>query len=191
LGFLLLFNETVQQYLTIRYDPSWPFNYLPSMWRVWMLHYGGCSLAVASLVFAWRCPAEIEQYASPFTMADVERHHYTAHQATGFISSRLSILYVGLSAWEESVRKASNFASRRLRPDQPNLGVGSSPDLQSSDQWGLGLIHIWELNDIKHPKTRIAVYLLFRAGLVLVSIPAIVTFLQVTAIAVIHFLVSV
>jgi hypothetical protein len=185
LGILLLFNETVQQYLTIRYDPSWPFNYLPSMWRIWMLYYGGCVLAVASLVFSWRCPAEIKQYASSFMMADAERHHYTSHRLTDIISKRLNDLYSGLSTREESITKT--FASPRLKPDQPNLGVGSSPDLQSGDQWGLGLIRIWELNDIKRPKTRIAVYLLFRAGLVLVSIPAIVTFVQVTLIAVRHF----
>jgi hypothetical protein len=180
LGFLLLFNATVQQYLTIRYDPSWPFNYLPSMWRVWMLYYGSCFLAVGSLVFARWCPAEVKQYPTAFMMADAERHHYTDQHLTHLISNRLSILYAGLSTREDSIFNASTFGFRRLKPDESNLGVGSSPDLQSADQWGLGLIHIWELNDIKHPKTRIVVYLLFGAGLVLVSIPAVVTFLQVT-----------
>jgi hypothetical protein len=68
----------------------------------------------------------------------------------------------------------------RLKPDQPNLGVGTSPVLGSSDQWGLGLIHIWTVNDIKRPTLRIIIFLLFSAGLALLAVPALFTLVQVT-----------
>jgi hypothetical protein len=180
-GYLLLLNDTVQQYLTIRYDPAWPFNYLPSLWRVWMFYYGSCFLAVGSMIFASRCPAEIKQYASAFSMADAQRPHYTAHQRTKEIADTLSKLYARMSKWEHSI-----FEWPRLRPELPNLGAGTSPELQTSDQWGLGLIHIWTLNDIRRPKSRIAAYLFLWAGLVLLSIPALATFVQVTRVLVTH-----
>jgi hypothetical protein len=173
-GYLLLFNEHVRQYLTIQYDAGWPFGYLPSMWRIWMLYYGSCSLAAGSIFFAWRCPARVKQYGSAFEMADRERHHRAAHNPTT-ISKELKDVYERMSNWENSI-----FTWPKLQPDHPNLGV------QSSDQLGLGLIHIWEVGDIKWPGWRIATLLLFRAGLILVSIPAVITFLQVTRFLVKH-----
>jgi hypothetical protein len=174
-GYLLLLNENVHHYLTIQYDAGWPFNYLPTMWRVWMLFYGSFLLAMGSTLFAWWCPTEIKQYASPFSLVDAERPHLTAHSQTQQIADRLKTLYSRMSPWESTI-----FALPRLKPDLPNLGAGTSPDLRTSDQWGLGLIHIWTVNDIKHPTWRIIILFLFRAGLVLLAIPAGFTFLQVT-----------
>lgn len=66
---------------------------------------------------------------------------------------------------------------QKLDPDRPNLGAGVVFNL--GDQWGLGLIHIWSVNDIKRPVWRITVFLLFWTRLLLLAIPAGVTFLQV------------
>ena len=182
-GYLLLLNENVHHYLTIQYDANWPFNYLPTMWRVWMLFYGSFLLAMGSILFAWWCPAEIKQYASPFSLADAERPHLTAHNQTHHIADKLKALYSGMS-----VRESAIFVFPRLKPDLPNLGAGTSPDLVTSDQWGLGLIHIWTVNDIKHPSLRIIILFLFKAGLVLLAIPAGFTFLQVTLLLAKHVL---
>jgi len=174
-GYLLLLNERVHQYLTIQYDSVWLLNYLPSMWRVWMLYYGSFFLAMGSIFFAWRCPVEVKQYASAFNLVDVERPHRTAQNQTQEIARELKTLYEGMSKWERSI-----FTLPLLKPDQPNLGVGTSSDLISSDQWGLGLIHIWTVNDIKRPTLRVMILLLFTVGLALLAVPALFTFVQVT-----------
>jgi len=80
-----------------------------------------------------------------------------------------------MSEWESSI-----FLRPRLKPDEPNLGANTSPDLATGDHWGLGLIHIWEVNDIKCPTLRIFILFLFRAGILLLAVPAGFTFLQVT-----------
>jgi hypothetical protein len=158
-GYLLLLNERVQQYLIIQNDVGWPFNHLPAMWRIWMLFYGSVFLAMGSMLFAWRCPAEIKQYASSFSLVDAERPHLTAHNQTQQIVDKLRALYNSMSKWESSI-----FVLPRLKPDQPNLGAGTSP-LITADHWGLGLIHIWTVNDIKHPTWRIMILFLLWAGL--------------------------
>src|SRR5262249_3999128 len=56
-GYLLLLNDNVRQFLTVQFDAGGLFHYLPSMWRVWMLYYGSFSLAIGSILFGWRCPA--------------------------------------------------------------------------------------------------------------------------------------
>jgi hypothetical protein len=182
-GYLLLLNEHVHTYLTIQYDADGLGHYLPPTWRVWMLFYGSFLLALGSMLFAWWCPAEIKLYASEFQMVDTERPHLTAQNLTHQITGNIKALYESLSNWEDSI-----FKMPRLRPDLPNLGAGTSPYLQTSDRWGLGLIHIWRASDIKHPKMRILILVLFRAGIVLLTVPAIVTFLQVTILLTKHLL---
>jgi hypothetical protein len=178
-GYVLLLNENVHQYLTIKYD-GWLLHYLPSTWRIWLLFYGSFFLASGSILFN-RCPTEVKQYASAFQMVDAERAHRTAQNQTEQLVKEVKALYANMSKWENSI-----FILPRLRPDQANMGVGSSPDLASSDQWGLALIHIWTVNDIKYPAWRIAVFVLFGAGLILLAVPAGLTFLQVTFLAVIQ-----
>jgi hypothetical protein len=154
-GYLLLLNEHVHHYLIIQYDADWPFNYLPSMWRVWMLFYGSFLLAMGSILFTGWCPVEIKRYASEYSLVDTERPHLTAQNQTQQIADNVRTVYSGMSKWENSI-----FNLPRVKPDQPNLGAGN--ELQTGDQWGLGLIHIWRVNDIKHPTLRIIVLLLFR-----------------------------
>lgn len=178
-GYLLLLNEHVQRYLIIQYDAGWPFNYLPALWRIWLLFYGSFSLAIGSILFAWRCPVEIKRYASPFMLVDAERNHIAAHgQTEKEIAKKLQALYEGMSHWEQSL--FDRFQLTRLRPDLPNLGASDIPELRTSDHWGLGLIHIWRVNDIKHPILRIAIFFLFWMGLIFLAIPAAFTFSQVT-----------
>jgi hypothetical protein len=182
-GYLLLLNENVHSFLVIQYDAGWPFNYLPSLWRLWLLFYGTFFLAIGSLLFSWRCPSEIKQYASPYALVDTERPHLTAHQFHNQIADKLAVLYSGMSRWENSL-----FKLPRLKPELPNLGAGTSPELNTGDQYGLGLIHIWSIRDIKQPVWRIVIFVVFWAGLILVAVPAGFTFLQVTLVAVKHLL---
>jgi hypothetical protein len=168
-GYLLLLNENVRQYLTIRFDV------VPSMWRVWLLYYGSFALAIGSILFTFWCPAYIKKYASAFQMADAERHHRTAQNQTGQIAQELSALYTRMSKRENSI-----FDLPKLQPDQPNMGIGSPTGLSSSDQWGLGLIHIWSVSDIKYPRWRFLTLVLFSAGIIALAVPAGWTFVQVT-----------
>src|SRR5258708_31939217 len=72
-GYILLLNEDVHQHLTIKMD-GWLLQYLPSIWRVWLLFYATFALAIGSIIFSGRCPAQIKGYASAFGMADAVRH---------------------------------------------------------------------------------------------------------------------
>jgi len=132
-GYLLLLNEHVHSFIVIQYDAGWPFSYLPSLWRVWLLFYGTFFLAMGSMLFSWQCPSEIKRYASPFALVDTERSHLTANQFTPQIADKLATLYEGMSRWESSL-----FELPRLKPELPNLGAGTSPELSTGDQWGLG-----------------------------------------------------
>jgi hypothetical protein len=117
-------------------------------------------------------------------LVDSERPHLVAHgQTQEIIPRKLAGLYDSMSKWEQTL-----FTLPRLRPDLPSLGAGTSDELGTSDHWGLRLIHIWTISDLKTPTLRILVLVLFRIGLMLVAIPAGVTFLQVTFLLAKHLL---
>ena len=130
-----------------------------------------------------RYRTEVESWRELQSQNITERPHLTAHNLTHQIADKLVTLYDSMSASENSI-----FKMPRLNPKEVNLGVGTSQGLQTSDQWGLGLIHIWRVNDIKQPKLRILILVLFRVGIVLLTVPAIVTFLQVTILPMKHLL---
>jgi hypothetical protein len=136
------------------------------------------------MLFSWRCPHEIKRYASPYALVDAERSHLTANRfGQQQIADNLASVYRGMSRWESSL-----FKLPRLKPELPNLGAGTTTELETGDQYGLGLIHIWSVNDIRRPVWRIIIFILFWAGLFMVGFPAAVTFLQVTIVAAKHLI---
>ena len=116
-GYLLLLNDHVHDYLTIRYDADWLLTYLPSTWRIWMLFYGSFFLAMGSMLFAWRCPAEIKTYASAFNYVDTERPHLTAKNQTQQIAHKVGTMYSVISKMRELT-----FPEAKAKPLRPELG---------------------------------------------------------------------
>src|SRR5258707_15077077 len=107
-GYILLLNDNVHQYLTIKYD-GWLLQYLPSIWRVWLLFYGTFFLAIASLIFSAACPVQIKRYNSAFGMADAERHHTVAQHQEEPARQDLRSRYDGMSKWERSIGPQIRF----------------------------------------------------------------------------------
>jgi hypothetical protein len=183
-GYLLIMNEHVHAYVSLLNDAGWPFHYFSPMWRIWLLFYGSFSLAAGSLLFARWCPPEIKQHGTAFHLVNLERSHLVAHaQTRDIIAYKLRALYQGMS-----VRERPLFTMPMLDPDAPNLGAGTSPGRETGDQFGLGLIHIWQISDIKRPNLRAAIFVFFWAGLILLAIPAGVTFVQLTILLATHLL---
>ena len=172
-GYILLLNDNVHQYLTIKYD-GWLLQYLPSLWRVWLLFYGTFALAIASIIFSRFCPTEIKRYVSAFAMVDAEREHSHHPNRTEEIRRQLRDLYEGMSKWEGSI------FPYKLKLHEPDLGI------QWSDILSGTLLYRWILADIKRPVLRIITLLIFAAGLTLLAVPAMFTFLQVTVLLLGH-----
>jgi hypothetical protein len=164
-GYLLLLNDNVHDYLKIKYD-GWLLPHLPSLWRIWFLYYGSISLAVGSILFAWFCPIEIKRYASSFEIVRMQRdldvQEFSAEQLRGELQSA----YKKLSRWAQSLYPI-DFSDTPLGAPSSDLGTTV-------------LIHRWRMMDVKWPVVRLTVFVLFSIGLLLVAVPAAVTFVQVS-----------
>lgn len=95
LGYMLLLNEQVHQYLTIKYD-GWLRHYLPNVWRIWLLFYGSFFLAAATILYSIFCPPEVKRYSSAFEMADGEaKHQYNLNQSA-LVQREAKRIYEGM-----------------------------------------------------------------------------------------------
>jgi len=174
-GYMLLLNEQVHQYLTIKYD-GWLLNYLPNVWRIWLLFYGSFFLAVATILYSLFCPPEVKRYSSAFEMADGEAQHQYNMGQSKMVQDYVKRLYADRPEWMKAVTdpKGLNF----------NFDVQNYTDPKGA--LSTYFIHQWTLRNIQRRGLRIFLYLLFAIGLALIAIPAGITFLQVTSLPVKH-----
>jgi len=169
-GYMLLLNENVHQYLTIKYD-GWLLRYLPSVWRIWLLFYGSFFLAAGSILFSFYCPRELKRYASAFEMADGETEHQYKLGQVNMEKDLVRALLSKRSKWEKEI---SGLSEQELERSQSGYGADPKSDLSKL------FMHHWHLSNIQRPTLRIPIFLLFATGLSLLVIPAAVTFIQVT-----------
>ena len=108
-------------------------------------------------------------------MVDAERDHIEGQFHSLSLRDRLKSLYEGLSKWEALVFPRIDFR-------HPTLGVSTS------DLTGRMIIFLWNLKDLKQPRLRLLIAILFAIGLTLLTVPAVFTFMQVTFVALRHFM---
>lgn len=168
-GYMLLLNDNVHQYLTIKYD-GWLLNYLPSVWRVWLLFYGSFFLATAAVTYSFFCPPYVKEFPSPFELAESLTPHMLRHDCGSGLILGLTALYARMSQWERSLTNLEPFDFE----EQP-----ASKD-DAFRQISNALFQIWTIQDVWHPRLRMFLLVMFAVGLALLAIPAVFTFVQVT-----------
>jgi hypothetical protein len=165
-GYLLLWNAKFQDLLSIKFDTHY------SIWRIWMIYYGGICLAVATALYSWYCPKPIKDHETASALAQSEAEHLTT---MGLGPSYLNDV--------KSLESRCTSAERALFPpdrplDQHIIGVRGTvrerPALSSL------VIYAWRLHNIRHPRWRLIIFVLYGLGFVLLGIPAVWTFMQVT-----------
>ena len=174
-GYMLLLNEQVHQYLTIEYD-GWLLNYLPDVWRIWLLFYGSFFLAAATILYSAFCPQEVKRYSGAFEMADVERKHHVNMNQAALIQHEVRKIYLEMPKW-----MFPYFDMDGMNHEE-DVSTFVNPDAYLSKF----LFLQWSIQDMRLRELRIFLYLLFAVGLILIAIPTAFTFLQVTWIPMRH-----
>jgi hypothetical protein len=168
-GYMLLLNDQVHQYLTIKYD-GWLLKYLPNIWRIWLLFYGSFFLAAATVLYSAFCPEEVKHYTSGFEMADTEAEHQFNLNQSKLVQHQVREIYLGMAPW-----MASYFDMNGMN-HEADVSTFSNPVGYLSKFFVLQ----WTIRNMERRGLRICLYLLYAIGLTLIAIPAAFTFLQVT-----------
>jgi hypothetical protein len=174
-GYMLLLNENVHQYLTVKYD-GWLLKYLPNVWRIWLLFYGSFFLAAATVLYSVFCPPEVKQYSSAFEMAEMEAKHQINLRQASVVQDRVKWLWDQMPLWMVPYFDANNinFKDEVYNREDPAGYLSQFCLLQ------------WMILDMWHRGIRCCLFVLYAIGLALIAIPAVFTFLQVTWIPVKH-----
>jgi hypothetical protein len=172
-GYLLLWNDKFQDFLTTKFDAHSHY----SLWRIWMVYYGGICLAVATGLYSWRCPKPIKDHETAFALAQSEAQ-YLLVMGTGpkyladveALESRCSAAERAL--WPPDRPRSESFSQERL------FGRSDAPEI-----WGSLIVYAWRLHNIRHPRLRLVILVLYWLGFALLAIPAVWTFVQVSIFA--------
>lgn len=172
-GYMLLLNDEVHQYLTIKYD-GWLLKYLPNVWRIWLLFYGSFFLAAATILYSVFCPPEVKRYSSAFEMADAEAaHHYNINEAP-LVQHKAREVYLDMPQW------MLPYFDMDGMNHEADVSTFSHPVAHLSKF----LILQWMIQNMQRRGLRIVLYFLYAIGLLLIGVPAAFTFLQVTWISI-------
>lgn len=165
-GYLLLWNAKFQDFLTIKFDTHF------SLWRIWMVYYGGICLALATGLYSFYCPKPIKDHGSAFELAQSECQHLaTVGRGEKYLAD------------VKKLEAECTAAERKLfPPDRPreelllqSIGTPREPEFLASF-----IIYAWKVHNIRHPWLRPSILFIYSLGFVLLGIPAVMTFLQVT-----------
>lgn len=165
-GYVLLWNAKFQDFLTIKFDTH------ISLWRIWMIYYGGICIAVATALYSCFCPKPIKDSGSAFELGQRESGH-------------LLVMGTGPKYLEQvkALEDNCNEAERALwPPDRPrdNLISAASQNSRGPEILASLIVYNWRLHNIRHPRLRQIILTIYCVGFALLAIPATATFLQVT-----------
>jgi hypothetical protein len=172
-GYMLLLNENVHQYMTIKYD-GWLLKYLPSVWRIWFLFYGSFFLSIATILFNYFGHPDFKRYETPYQKSEAESEQVLRMGGLQGTANELRTEYANLTEREKEL----------FTLDAPDLNNLVGDDVARLKNISQCLILSYLLRSVKRPALRGLIYILFRLGLMLIAIPAMFTFGQVSLIVV-------
>jgi len=163
LGYLILFQEDIIRYL--RLHASFCENCEVS-WRLHLFYFGCCFFAVASLLYAFRCPPLINKYEGAPDFFEAEKNYFSNARNLNYLFHLIK-REKGVPAFHPgNLLRHTNTETTAVEPGEMQFLAGLMGEhyvLQIRNDWFVR----W---------TILAAYWI---GFILISIPTIATFSQV------------
>jgi hypothetical protein len=161
LGYLIIFHSDLINYLNIH--TSFCENCSVS-WRLYMFYFSCCFFAMGSVIYAVRCPRTIKEYAVARDYFEADKHYFCSADNLAYLFDLLD---------REGAEPSDPFPLRSKLASQTNVIPDQLPYLA-----GLMGQHFF-LENRKHPWSRMAVFVSYAVGFILLGIPTVWTFFQV------------
>ncbi|TBD34873.1 hypothetical protein [Rhizobium ruizarguesonis] len=161
-GYLLLFNGEIVNFLSLHTDFCRPASCGPSL-RLLLLYLGCCSIAVGAALYGLKCPALIKKYDSAAAFFEAEKAYFCQPRNLDYL---LKLIELGTEA-EPLARNPSNFNYNGERRDvDPN---------SLADPMG----ELYRLLNVSHPRIRLVALISYCVGILILLVPTAMTFVQV------------
>lgn len=133
-------------------------------------------MAIATLLYSYFCPPDVKRYGSPYEKANAETEHVHRLGGMNGVANEYSEVYDALTEREDSIYPFYKMELGNPPPD----AAGQLKRISKC------LVQMWLMRNLKRPRLRGAIYILFALGLALIAVPAVFTFTQVSLIAAKH-----
>ncbi|TIM31734.1 MAG: hypothetical protein E5Y63_06105 [Mesorhizobium sp.] len=161
-GYLLLFNAEIVEYLSLHTDFCQPASCGPSL-RLLLLYLGACAIAIGAALYGLRCPALIKKYDSAAAFFDAEKAYFSQPRNYQYL---LKLIELGTET-EPLAADAPEFSYDSARRDIDPSSL--------ADPMG----ELYRLLNVSHGKSRLAALISYCLGILLLLVPSAMTFLQV------------
>ena len=171
LGYLILLNESAVRFLE---DTRFRFFLTENPWKLIFIYYGSLFLGIASLIYAWRCFEVIKKYPSPVEYTNAELEFFATPNHFQFLIERLLSDMDYMQSYQTRVPELdSHRAVYEIMEKAPHVG----PNPHSIREL---LTWQWHLYNTSRLYSCYICAALYWFGFILLSIPASVTFLEVS-----------
>lgn len=163
-GYLIIFNDKAAEYFTIYFDSCKNLGCGPS-WRLYILYFGLCFIAIGTIIFQRKCPSTIRRYENSREFFRVDHAFYAHHTNLSWMLDDV-----------ETMQGKRYQDSLKLDEIVDIKGVVGSNEIHTLS----GLMgRYYNLKNKSNYNHRIIVLSLFLLGVILISIPTIFTFFEI------------
>lgn len=160
-GYLLLFNKEIVQFLSLHTDFCRPGSCGPSL-RLLLLYLGCCSIAIGTALYGLRCPTLIKKYDSAAGFFEAEKVYFCQPRNLDYLQK---LIERGTET-EPLAKDAPMFSYNGRSGVDPN---------SLADPMG-ELYRVLNVSDLKF---RLPALLLYYLGIAIILVPTAMTFFQV------------
>lgn len=169
-GYLLLLNRSVLELADI--DQRFKLFATESPWRLIAVYYGTFLLGIASTLYLVICPREIRRYDSAVDYIRAEQDHYS-------VAARRERLEQAVALAAPDAKSRGEHVAAYVRTFEQIHGHGVMAKEKPSyiDQ----LMEVnWHVQNVYAPRWRMWAWAAFCAGFLLLLVPSVVTFAEVS-----------
>ncbi len=166
IGYLILFNAEIIRYLKLSSEITGTTNDATISWRLLAVYFGLLAIAVASVLYSWRCPILVKRYgrAADYVTAEAE-----------------SIGEIALADLEEALRvnHPKEYAQLRDVVDRRSTRISASTDEAIIRANTIDIMQrVYLMANVSRPTLRRAIFVLFARGFLILLIPSLDVFVR-------------
>lgn len=171
-GYFILFNDSLVQYLRLVFDVC-PAGGCEVGWRVFLIYFGLCFVAVGAVIFAARCPDIVKRYSTSREFFETSQLFYAHHHNLLWLLDDI-----------KGMRGAAyndGFGLDTLAAQNAGLGAGQVHMLSGP------MAAYYNLKNKSRPGWRWVCLAFYGVGAALLAVPTLLTFFEVAAVAIRRF----
>lgn len=171
-GYFILFNDNIVGYLKLTFEVC-PADGCQVNWRIFLVYFGLCFVSVGAAIFSLRCPDIVKRYSTSREFFETSKLFYTHHHNLLWLLDDIEKML------GEPYDDGLNL--KYLADSNASIGADQAHVLSGA------IAAYYNFKNKSQPRYRWACLIFYGIGVTLLSIPTLLTFAEVVAVALQRF----